>query len=183
MIAPTYRFTLSLLLLVGAGLIASGCLPLGIEDPRTDRRYPDSRYPDRYPDSRYPDSRRTSRAERVVYSRVSNDADRYVRSIDRALRLDRRQEQRIARLLSDRAFREVRSKRSRDVAYPFPRRAADRATAKWWRDADRRIERELDRRQRRIYKDMTRQYERSARRDDRRRGRHDNGRRRRGGGN
>ena len=174
MIAPTYRLTLSLLLLFGASLVAAGCVPLGVENPRTDRRYPDARYPD---------TRRSTRTERVIYSRASSDANRYVRSIDRRLRLDRRQEERISRLLADRAYDQVRRTNARDRAYPFPRRAADRATEKWWRDADRRIERELNRQQKRVYKDMTREYERSARRDDRNRGRHDNGRRRRGGGN
>ena len=169
------RFTLSLLLLVGASLIAAGCAPLGIENRRDDRRYPDARYPD--------SRRTTTRAEQVIYSRVSQDANRYVRSLDRTLRLDRRQEQRIAQLLTDRAYDDVRRSRDRNRAYPFPRRAADRATEKWWRNADKRIERELNRQQKRVYKDMTRQYERSARRDDRNRGRHDNGRRRRGGGN
>ena len=167
MIAPTYRPTLSILLLVGASLLAAGCVPIGTQTTRNDRRYPDTR-------------RTSTRAERVIYSRVSQDANRYVRSLDRALRLDRRQEQRITQLLTDRAYDRVRRVRSRDRdrAYPFPRRAAERSTQAWWRDADRRIERELDRRQRRVYKDIIREYERSARRDDRNRRGHDNGRRR-----
>lgn len=168
MTIPTSRSTLSLLLLVGISLIAAGCVPLGTQTTRNDRRYPDTRGT-------------STRAERVIYSRVSQDANRYVRSLDRALRLNRQQEDRITRLLADRAYDQVRRSRDRNRAYPFPRRADDRATEKWWRDADKRIERELNRQQKRVYKDMTRQYERSARRDNRDRGRHDNGRRRRGG--
>lgn len=163
------RLTLSLLLLVGGSLLASGCVPLGTQTRRDDRRYPDPR--------------RTTRGEAVIYTRISQDANRYVRSLDRTLRLNRRQEQRISQLLADRAYDQVRRTRARERAYPFPRRAADRATEKWWRSADKRIARELNRQQKRVYKDIARDYERSARRDDRRQGRHDNGRRRRGGGN
>lgn len=150
MTTTTHRFVLPLLLFVGIGVIASGCMPVGATT-RNERRYPDSR-------------RAPSRAERVIYTRVANDADRYVRTLDRSLRLNRRQEQRIVEMLSDRAYDRVRRTRTRDRdrAYPFPRRFDDRATRDWWRDADRGIERELNRRQRAVYRDLVREYERRA---------------------
>jgi hypothetical protein len=162
MTAPSSRSILSLLLVLGVSLIAAGCVPLGTQTTRNDSRYPDTR-------------RASTRAERVIHSRVSRDANRFVQSLDRVLRLNRRQEDRIARLLTDRAYdrvRRVRRVRSRDQnrAYPFPRRTAERAersTRDWWRDADKRIERELDRRQRRVYRDIIRAQERSTRRADR----------------
>ena len=160
-------FRLALLVFVAAGALAAGCTPTGATrypDSRyPDSRRPDARYPDRYPDSRrYPDARRTSPA---VYARVTSDADRYVRSLDRRLRLDRRQERLIRDLLADRAYDRVarRSRRDAERYYPFPRRAEDRRNRDWWRSTDRKIERVLDRRQRRIYRDMLQDRERAHR--------------------
>lgn len=152
-----------LLFVLGFGLLAAGCMPLG--------------FPTRSSDSRYPDSRRApSRTEAAVYARVSNDADRYVRGLDRALRLDRRQERRLHDLLTDRAYDRVRRTHARDRnrAYPFPRRAGDRYNRSWWRSTDRQIERVLDRRQKRVHRDLVRG------RDDRGHGNRGRGNRGRG---
>ena len=139
---PTYR---PLLFVLGFGLLAAGCMPLGISTRSSDSRYPDSR-------------RAPSRTEAAVYTRVANDAGRYVRDLDRALRLDRRQERRLHDLLTDRAYDRVRRTHARDRnrAYPFPRRAGDRFNRSWWRSTDRQVERVLDRRQQRIYRDLVR---------------------------
>ena len=117
---------------------------------------------------------------RTADSRASNevrrDVGRYVREVDRAVRLDRRQERQIFELLEDRAYRAAtrgRADRNRRDAYPFPRSARpSREAERFWRDADRRIERVLDRRQRDRYRDFTDRFERRDRRDRRdRRGR------------
>ena len=111
-------------------------------------------------DGRYSDSRDLRR-----------DVDRYVRSVDRAVRLDRRQERRVFELLEDRAYRYAsrgRYDRDRRAASPFPRTARpSRDAERFWRDADRRIERVLDRRQRDRYRDFTRRFEDRRNRRDR----------------
>lgn len=119
------------------------------------------------PRSRYPDSR-TDRYD----SDVRRDVDRYLRDVDRAVRLDRRQEQDIGRLLEDRAYDFTRRGRSdRYYETPFPRgRDASREVQRWWNDTDRAIERRLDRRQRDDYRRFVRRFDdrRSRdRRDDR----------------
>ena len=97
---------------------------------------------------------------------VRRGAERYVDQVDRAVRLDRRQERRVYDLLEDRAVRYARDRRS---ASPFPRRARQSRDAdRFWRDADRRIERVLDRRQRDRYRRFTRQFDDRRDRDDRR---------------
>ena len=74
--------------------------------------------------------------------RVQRDADDYLRDVDRAVRLDGRQERQVRDILVTRASRVS----SRD--YPFPRgRATSRAAADWWRGTDERIERILSDRQ------------------------------------
>lgn len=161
------------LLLVAAGF-AAGCAPLGATG------YPD-RYPDRRraPEARYPvptrppDPRTSRRADPRAYVRANRDAARYVRQLDRHLRLDRRQERRIQRFLADRAYERVtrKARRDRERYYPFPRQARDRANESWWKKTDRRIERVLSRQQRRMYRDLVRDYRRSHR-YDRRQDRH-----------
>ena len=152
---------LSLFLLAA---LVGGCTTFG---------YP-SRYPDtRYPDSRYPDTRRAPDARRAaaaVHARTARDAERYVEALDRRLRLNRRQERRIHRLLTDRAFDRVARHRGRDAAraYPFPRRVEDRHNRSWWRSTDRQVERHLNGHQRRAYRDYVRAYERGQRHDNRR---------------
>lgn len=164
----SFSFRLALLLFVGAGALATGCTPTGAAR-YPDSRRPDARYPDtrRYPDARrYPDTRRapgTRGSRAAVYTRVAGDADRYVRTLDRQLRLDRQQERRIHNLLTDRAYDRVARKSSRDREryYPFPRRAEDRRNSDWWRSTDRQIERVLNRRQRQAYRDVVRAQDRT----------------------
>lgn len=129
-------------------LLAAGCVPL-----QTAQRH--ERYPRRPP----------PRAERVVVDRavrgqIARDATHYVRRLDRALRLNRRQERRIKQLLADRAYDRVRRTRARnwERAYPFPRteRSATRAIRDWWKKTDRQILRVLNRRQRTYYRDLVR---------------------------
>lgn len=143
-----------ILFLFALGLVATGCVPIH-STQRSDR------YPRRPP----------TRVERVavdraVRARIARDADRYVRRLDRVLRLNRRQEQRIHRLLAERAYDRVRRTRARnwERAYPFPR-SERRATRDWWAKTDRRIARVLNRRQRARYADLF--YDRYDHRRDR----------------
>lgn len=161
----------SFLLLFAFGLLAAGCLPTNTV--RHDRRVPEGRHA-------------SHRTDRRANAQLARDARHHVRELDRVLRLDRRQERRIEHLLTDRASDRLRRTRARDWqrANPFPRRFDDRATRDWWHHTDKRIERELDRRQRRVYRDLVRYAEQRARRgryrdqrgnrhrdyDDRRRG-------------
>lgn len=129
-------------------LLAAGCVPT--EATRHDRRHPGPH-------------RTSSRAERTMRVRIARDADRYVRELDRHLRLNARQEQRLAHVLADRAYDRVHRTRARDRdrAYPFPRRHNDRYTRDWWHQMDRSIERALSHRQRAVYRDLVRdRYER-----------------------
>jgi hypothetical protein len=107
--------------------------------------------------------------DRAVRGQIARDADRYVRRLDRALRLDRRQERRIKQILSERTYDRVRRTRARDWerAYPFPR-SERRATRDWWDRTDRKIARVLDRRQRARYRALV--YDRYDRRGHRPRG-------------
>ena len=83
-----------------------------------------------------------------------------------------RQERRIRDLLEDRTYRLLRNRDARQYrdVYPFPRqfnkRRMNRAEQRFWDDADRRIERILNRQQTREYRAMT--DGRSRDRDDRR---------------
>ena len=94
--------------------------------------------------------------------------------LDRHLRLDRRQQQRIQRVLGERTYRLLDRTRPRDHAYvyPFPRRQdrryEDAPTDRWWRSVDSEIEHTLTRRQREAYRTLTRRYDDRYYRDDRR---------------
>lgn len=132
----------------------------------------------RYPDSRYPDTRRAPdirRAGTAVHTRTARDAERYVQTLDRRLRLNQAQERRIHALLTERAYDRVARRNGRDQAryYPFPRRADDRHNRSWWKSTDRQIERVLNNQQRRVHRDLVRSYERGP--QDRNRG-HNRGR-------
>lgn len=104
------------------------------------------------------------------YDRVHDDARRHVRYLDRELRLDRRQAERIHRILVDRTYRLLDQTRPRDhrYVYPFPRRF-DRdqpsVTRRWWARTDRSVASVLSRRQKEWYREMVRD-------GDRRRGKH-----------
>lgn len=130
-------------------------------------------------DRRVPDYRRGDRHQSRYYDRVHHDVREYVRIMDRRLRLDPRQQQRIHHLLDDRAERLLDRTHPRDHAYvyPFPRRLDNRRQnqhlERWWLDADRQIERQLDRYQRDEYRYMTRPYGYRDGRYDRRDGRYD----------
>lgn len=104
-------------------------------------------------------------------------ADRYLNDLDRAVRLDRRQEERVRELLYDRVYRFEDRSRGGRYESPFPRRARpSREVDRFWRDTDRAIERQLNRGQRRDYERFTDRYRRDRdRRDDR--GRRNRGRR------
>ena len=95
--------------------------------------------------------------------RVDRDASDYVRDVDRAVRLDGRQERQVRDIV------QYRASRVNDRDYPFPRgRATSRAAETWWRDTDRRIERLLSDRQRDDYGDFVARYDdrRDRDRDD-----------------
>ncbi|MGB3542134.1 hypothetical protein [Rubrivirga sp.] len=137
-----------LLLALAASLV--GCVGLEELYRQADRFPTDRRYDERGYDNR--------------------GVDRYVREVDRAVRLDRRQEERVRDVLYDRSYRfEDRYRRSR-VESPFPRRArASREVDRFWNDTDRAIERQLRGRQRREYRRFTQRFERDRdRRYDRR---------------
>lgn len=143
-----------LVLLLLAGLVA-GCATLD-DLYREAERYPD----DVYRDSRYPDRNDNE---------VRRDVQRYVRDVDRAVRLDSRQERRLEDLLEDRTYRLLeRDRYDRRSVYPLPRsRRPSREVERWWRDADRAIERTLSRRQRDEYRRFVRRYDdRDHRYDD-----------------
>ncbi|MEM1116868.1 MAG: hypothetical protein AAGJ11_10215 [Bacteroidota bacterium] len=111
----------------------------------------------------FPDSRRANVSE------IRRDVRDYVRDVDRAVRLDARQAERIERRLEDRTYDLLTRRRDYGAsAYPFPReRRASREVRDWWRATDRDIERELGDRQRRDYRRFV------DRLDDRRRDRDD----------
>ncbi len=97
---------------------------------------------------------------RYEYQRVEQDARRYAKRLDRVLRLSRRQEQRIRRLLADRAYALLERTRPSDLpyVYPFPRRYGRHANprvVRWWHETDQRIEDLLDRRQLRPFRALT----------------------------
>lgn len=102
--------------------------------------------------------------------RVDRDVSRYVGMVDRQVRLDRRQERAINRLLRDHSYRllERTHPSDRRYVYPFPRRnyrSMNAAQREFWRDVDRRVERSLTQRQ-------ARRYRRAIVRADDRRGSH-----------
>lgn len=140
-----------LLLLAG---LAAGCATFD-DLYREVERYPD----DVYRDSRYPDPN---------HNEVRRDVQRYVRDVDRAVRLDSRQERRLEDLLEDRTYRTLeRDRYDRRSAYPFPRsRRPSREVERWWRDTDRAIERTLSRRQRDEYRRFVRRFDDRDRRYD-----------------
>ena len=97
------------------------------------------------------------------WRRVERDARDYTRTIDRELRLDSRQERQIQEILENQTYQLLRGARNvRDLreAYPFPRRLrqtrySNRTVERFWRDADSRIERVLNRQQTREYLYLT----------------------------
>ena len=126
--------------------------------------------------------------------RVDRDVRRYVGMVDRQVRLDRRQERMVDRLLRDRSYRHLERTHPADrrYVYPFPRRdyrSMNSAQREFWRDVDRRIERSLTRGQARRYRNaVVRDYDRRGPhvdrgdrndRDDRRRNRRSDRRKRR----
>ena len=93
-------------------------------------------------------------------NQVERDVNTYVRSVDRAIGLSRRDEREITRLLHDRTYRLLDRTRSGDrrYVYPFPRRSErsmNSAQYSFWRDADRAIERRLPRSKARRYAALT----------------------------
>lgn len=154
-----------------AGLFAiglTGCAAYGLDTRPSDRiviNRPGAQTP--------PPARTVSTREA---RRVQSDARRYANDLRRPLRLDRRQQAAIERILTDRAVQTLDRTRARDreAVYPFPRRAAERnrTVQRWWRDSDRAIERVLDRDQRRAYQNYVRAQERNRGNDRGNRGRH-----------
>jgi len=144
-----------LLLFTFVAVSLSGCVGLGLDDLYRDVE----RWDPRTSDSR------TDRYDRDV----RRDVDRYLRDVDRAVRLDRRQEQEIGRILEDRAYDFTRRyDRDRYVESPFPRdRVSSREAERWWDDTDRAIERRLERRQRDAYREFVRRFDDRRYRDRR----------------
>lgn len=129
-------------------------------------------------DHRRDEARRNEARRSQEYNRLRRDARQYTNLLDRELRLNGRQERAIERLLIERAentlYRSDRrdNRRYQQQAYPFPRDTRLSSSAqRWWNGTDRRIERVLDRNQRREYRYIARDLERYGRydrRDDRR---------------
>lgn len=93
-------------------------------------------------------------------NRVERDVRAYVRHLDRELKLNRRQERSIERVLLDRTDHLMRTTRApeRNRVYPFPRRYdeySNRGTMRFWQLADRDVERVLTRRQVADFRRMT----------------------------
>lgn len=110
--------------------------------------------------------------DRGEYSvrQIDRDVKAYVRHLDRYLRLNRRQEREIRAILADRTDHLLRTTRpsSRREVYPFPReyeRYHNRTVRRWWINADRDIERALDRRQREEFRRLKQGYDRRRDRD------------------
>ena len=93
--------------------------------------------------------------------RADRDASDYVRDVDRAVRLDGRQERQVRDIV------QYRASRVDDRDSPFPRgRSSSRAVETWWRDTDRQIERLLSDRQRDDYRDFVARYDDRRYQDD-----------------
>lgn len=146
LLAPR-RFSMLLLML---GLFAAGCAP-GLYDTRPTRRAP-AQHRTVIVDTPPP----------AVSRRVRSDVRTYVDRMDRVLRLNRQQERTIEQLLTNRAYELLAgtSPRAHAQRYPFPRPTArherTREVRRWWSRTDAAIERVLDRRQQRIYRDFAR---------------------------
>jgi hypothetical protein len=157
-----------LLLLAGLLVGLGGCTELGYAQDVFGGRYPErGRYPDRT-------SGRDDYSRTPEYRRITSDAADYARRVDDALRVGNDQERRIRDLLTDRTARLLQRARARDhrEVYPFPRRfrGETRATREFWAQADRDIERILDRRDAQAYRRFVRaggQVDRRGRSDDR----------------
>ena len=122
---PHFALTAALGLLV----LTSGCITIN----DSDRRYPRTRA-----DSRTVERRQQDRLER----RIARDAAAYVNAVDRAVRLDRDQEEDVEEALTDYVERFLEN---RNVAefYPFPRfgRRLPAGLRTFWNGADDRIRR------------------------------------------
>ena len=142
------RPTTAALAVLGALVFASGC----VLDPAAILGGDDYRYPD-------------NRRDRAYDRRVERDVETYVRFMDRELRLDRRQERAVYRVLADRTERALYSRRF----YPYPRFGGPQTRAKrnWWRSTDNALRRHLTRRQWDRYRNEVR-YRSGDRRYDRR---------------
>lgn len=158
--------------LLSFGLVAlvvlSGCSVVEAQRYPTPRRGGTVYRPADYRADRY-DVRRSDE-----WRRVQRDVREYVRYLDRELGLGERQEYRIADILERRTYQLLERDRgyySRDV-YPFPRRFGqnrfrNRDVAYFWRDADRRVERILDRRQTQQHRRLVEGRHRGSRYGDR----------------
>ena len=143
-----------------AGLVAlTGCADLGYLG---NGRYDDY---DRGSDGYYGDRGRYD----GDYRRVERDASVYANEIDRYVGVSNREERAIRDVLLRLTYRQL----DRGGAYPFPRRRG--YAERFWRQADRDIERVLDRRYREPYRyynrygaQRYREYYRHRRYDDRR---------------
>lgn len=157
------RRTIPLFSVLAFLVLLGGCSLYSYEDIFRDR-YPDDRYP-------YPD-RRDGRMSRY-YDRMDEDVYRYTRTLQQEVGLDRRQAERIDRVLRDRTYdllARTPSRRHNEI-YPFPRRYGNernRAVRSWWASTDRQVERHLSRDQRRRYDDLVRgrRYDRNGRYED-----------------
>ncbi|OZC01631.1 hypothetical protein [Rubricoccus marinus] len=171
------RSTLSALGLVGL-LALSGCTALESQRYPTPRRGGTVYQPAPRPADVRRDNRDDARST-PEWRRVERDVRQYVDRLDRELRLDNRQERQIREVLENRAYNLLRQTRRGEArrVYPFPRRFnqkqhANRTVERFWRDADNRVERVLDRDQKQEFKYLTGERRRPTRardqRDDRR---------------
>lgn len=123
---------------------------------------------------RFPDE--WHRRARNYGYRVDQDVREYVRFVDRHVGLSNQQARRIDRMLTERTYRLIERSRNPERVYPFPRRYVrdqNNTERRFWRSADATIERYLDRRQRREYRDLVRREFQSRDRYDRRYDRND----------
>ncbi len=160
-------------------LVLSGCSVLDSQRYPTPRRGGTVYQPAPRPADYRRDNRADARGS-AEWRRVRGDVRTYVDRLDRQLRLDNRQERQIRETLESRTYRllERGDRREARRLYPFPRRLGEqrysnREVERFWRDADKRIERSLDREQRREFKYLTGERRASDRRDDRRADRRD----------
>ncbi|OZC02664.1 hypothetical protein [Rubricoccus marinus] len=128
----------------------------------------------RLPDTRRAQNRKVERrSDNRAWNRLDRDARAYAQLLDRQLRLSDNDERQIRRILEERGDRLRRDRRN---TYPFPRRMrtdryADRTVERFWRDADKRIERVLSRSQVREYRVLTGRASGNNGRREQRRGR------------
>jgi hypothetical protein len=135
-------------ILVLAGGLLAGCMPQG--------------YGVHYPTERVIVRSPAPAVSSRLYRQADRDARMYTRRVARSVVLTPVQQRAVHERLtvSSHRFLERTHPADRQYVYPFPRRAGerDRDVRRFWRDADRAIERTLAPAQRRVYRDYVRYH-------------------------